>query len=981
MATNIRESGLEDIIVDYLVDNNGYELGYSDEYNKEFAIDEGRLFKFLNETQSDKVEALHILDSDLNRRKFLMRLNSEIINRGIIDVLRNGVKHNHLTLDMYFPTPSDQNSKAQELYASNIFSVIRQLRYSSQYPNLALDFVIFINGLPIATFELKNQLSKQNVDDAVHQYRTDRDPKGPIFNFKRCAVHFAVDDNEVKMCTKLCGQASWFLPFNKGKEDGSSGNPLNSNGPRTEYLWREILTKRELSNILENFAQLVIEKNEETRKTKETMIFPRYHQLSAVKQLLADTRANRVGNKYLIQHSAGSGKSNSIAWLAYQLVVLERDGHNMFDSIIVVTDRVNLDKQIRNTIRQFMQEKSTVGWAEDSGTLKELIASGKKIIITTVHKFPYILESIGTENKDKNFAIIIDEAHSSQNGSLSAKMNIALSGNVSDDDDDIEDKINRIIEGRKMVKNANYYAFTATPKNKTLEMFGIPFLKDDGETGHKPFHVYTMKQAIEEGFIMDVLKYYTPIQSHYQLAKAIEDDPEFDKNKSQKKLRAFVEGNPTTIEKKAEIMVEHFHSQVISKGKIGGQARVMVVTASIERAIDYYYAISRLLENRRSQFKAIVAFSGEKDYRGTGKVTEATINGFPSKDIEKKFKNEPYRFLIVANKFQTGYDEPLLHTMYVDKILTDIKAVQTLSRLNRAHPQKRDTFVLDFANDTDTIKDAFQQYYKTTVLSAESDPNKLNDLVTRLEGYRVYSQEQVDNFVTLFLNNAERSTLDPILDESVDIYTTHLDVNGQIDFKSSAKSFVRTYTFLSSILPFGSSEWEKLSIFLSLLINKLPSPSGDDLSEGILDAVDFDSYKNTILEERRLSLEDSDSEIEPIPVGASKGISSPEMERLSNIITSFNNRFGDIDWTDIDKIKKQISEIPEEVSRNEAYQNAIKNADRETAKIESDRALMQIILNSMASGVELYKQYQDNPSFQKWLQEFVFDNTYQKGKQ
>lgn len=978
MVTNTRESGLEDIIVNHLVDVNGYKLGYSDEYSKEFAMDEGRLFRFLTTTQADKVEALHILDSDMNRRKFLTRLSAEIAKRGIVDVLRNGVKHNHLTVDMYYPTPSEKNSTARELYSNNIFSITRQLRYSAQFPNLALDFVIFINGLPVATFELKNQLSKQNVDDAVHQYRTDRDPKELIFNFKRCAVHFAVDDNEVKMCTKLDGQSSWFLPFNKGKEDGSAGNPLNAQGPRTEYLWKDILTKAELSNILENFAQLVTEKNEETKRIKETMIFPRYHQLSAVESLLADTKENGVGNKYLIQHSAGSGKSNSIAWLAYQLVVLEQDEHNMFDSVIVVTDRVNLDKQIRNTIRQFMQEKSTVGWAEDSGTLRELISSGKKIIITTVHKFPYILESIGTDNKDKNFAIIIDEAHSSQNGSLSAKMNIALSGNVSEEDDDIEDKINLIIEGRKMVKNANYYAFTATPKNKTLEMFGVPFTKDDGEIGHRPFHVYTMKQAIEEGFIMDVLKYYTPIQSHYQLAKAIEDDPEFDKKRSQKKLRAFVEGDLTTIEKKADIMVEHFHNQVISKGKIGGQARAMVVTASIERAIDYYYAINKLLEKRRSQYKAIVAFSGEKDYRDMGKVTEASVNGFPSKDIEKKFKNDPYRFLVVANKFQTGYDEPLLHTMYVDKVLTDIKAVQTLSRLNRAHPQKRDTFVLDFANDTDTIQDAFQKYYKTTILSSETDPNKLNDLINKMEGYQVYTDEQVDKFVELFLNNAERVDLDPILDESVDIYESQLDLNGQIDFKSSAKSFVRTYTFLSSILPFGSSQWEKLSIFLSLLINKLPSPQDDDLSEGILEAVDFDSYKNTILEERRITLEERDSEIDPVPISGGKGVPTPEMDRLSNIITSFNNRFGDIEWTDIDKIKKQIAEIPQEVAQNEAYQNAIKNADRDTAKIESDRALMQIILNSMTSGVELYKHFQDNPSFQKWLQEFVFENTYQR---
>lgn len=573
MMTDTTETGLENIIVTYLVEQNKFEQGMNDDYSKEYAIDEVRLWRFLQTTQQDKLDAIHILERPLEKKKFLTKLREELGSTtkgagGVIKLMRDGFRYLHLTFELYNALPTAQNKKAVDMYGQNIFSVTRQLRYSKSYPKLALDFVVFINGLPITTFELKNQLTKQNIDDAVYQYRTDRDPKEFIFNFKRCMVHFAVDDDQVKMCTQLTGKSSWFLPFNKGNKDDGAGNPVNEGGIKTDYLWKTILTKYELSNIIENFAQVVVEKNEKTKKIiKETQIFPRYHQLSVVKSLLSDTLENGVGNKYLIQHSAGSGKSNSIAWLAHQLVVLQTSGNAIFDSIIVVTDRVNLDKQIRNTIRQFMQEKSTVGWADKSGDLKKLIASGKKIIITTVHKFPFILDDISTDNRQRNFAIIIDEAHSSQNGSMSAKMNMILSGNICKENEELEDKINTIIEGRKMLKNANYYAFTATPKNKTLQMFGVPFTKEDGEIGHRPFHNYSMKQAIEEGFIMDVLKHYTPISSFYQLAKKIEDDPEFDKKRSEKKLRVFVESNEYTIRKKSEIIVEHFQSQVISKGE------------------------------------------------------------------------------------------------------------------------------------------------------------------------------------------------------------------------------------------------------------------------------------------------------------------------------------------------------------------------------------------------------------------------------
>lgn len=915
---------------------------------------------------------LGIFNNELKKAQFLNRLRGEIAKRGVIDVLRNGIKVYPANLIMFYLTPTERNIQAKALFEQNIYSVTRQLQYSKDATRLSLDLCIFINGLPVITCELKNQLTKQNVDDAVYQYKTDRDPNELLFQFKRCMVHFAVDDTRIKFCTKLDGKASWFLPFDKGYNDGA-GNPPNPYGIMTDYLWKNILEKYMLAHIIENYAQVIEKVDPETKRKTYTQIFPRYHQLSAVESLLSDVYHNGIGQKYLIQHSAGSGKSNSIAWLTHQLIGLEKNDKSIVDSVLVVTDRVILDKQIRDTIKQFMQVSNTVAWAEHSEDLRKAINGGKKIIITTVHKFPIILESMGSEHKGRSFAIIIDEAHSSQSGNMSAKMNIVLSGEITGEEDDFEDKINRLMEGRKMLKNASYFAFTATPKNKTLEMFGTPY-RDGDVVKHHPFHVYTMKQAIQEGFILDVLKYYTPVDSYYKLAKTIEDDPLFDKKKAQKKLRQFVESNEFAISQKAEIMVNHFHDQVISKGKIGGKARAMVVTSSIERCIEYYYAINKFLSDRKSPYKAIIAFSGDKEYGGRS-LTSSIINGFPDNTIEKVFRKDPYRFLIVADMFQTGYDEPLLHTMYVDKMLSDIKAVQTLSRLNRSHPQKHDTFVLDFANKTEAIETAFSKYYRTTILSNETDPNKLYDLITTMENHQVYEDEHVNSLVELYLNGADRDRLDPILDACTAIYK-ELDDEGKIEFKSAAKSFVRTYGFLGAILPYGNSEWEKLSIFINFLIPKLPSPREDDLSQGVLDTIDLDSYRVEARDSMSLVLEDANAEIAPVPAGRAGGMVDPEMDLLSSILSTFNDLFGNIDWSDADNIRRQILEIPGMVSKDERYMNAMKNSDKQNARMESERALQSVIFNIMADNMELFKQFNDNPSFKKWISDLVFNLTY-----
>jgi type I restriction enzyme R subunit len=980
-TTDTSEKGLETLIVESLVGEAGYQPGESSDYDRDHAVDLTKLLAFLKTTQPKAVETLELSEDGPKRTQFLHRLSREIARRGVINVFRFGVKHGPVSVDLFYGTPTPGNIKAEERFAANIFSVTRQLQYSKDETRLALDMCVFINGLPVATFEMKNRLTKQTVLDAVQQYKRDREPKELLFQFGRCMVHFAVDDQEVRMCTHLKGKNSWFLPFNKGWNDGA-GNPPNESGIKTDYLWKQILTKPGLTDIIENYAQIVEEKDDKGRK-KPKQIFPRYHQLDVVRNLLADAKASGVGKRYLIQHSAGSGKSNSIAWLAHQLIGLEDGNKPIFNSIIVVTDRRVLDKQIRNTIKQFAQVSAIVGavTGESSSKTKQLsdfLRSGKKIIISTVQTFPYILDQIGDEHRGRKFAIIIDEAHSSQGGRMSAKMNIALSEQGGEDDEDtFEDQINRIMEARKMLANASYFAFTATPKNKTLELFGEPVAEGD-KVKHRPFHSYTMKQAIQEGFILDVLTNYTPVESYYRLMKTVEDDPEFDTKKARKKLRRYVESHDHAIRQKAEIMIDHFHEQVIARWKIGGKARAMVICSGIARAIQYYHAFVTYLKERKSPYKAIVAFSGEHEDGGR-KVTEATLNGFPSAQIEKKFHQAPYRFLIVADKFQTGYDEPLLHTMYVDKQLAGIKAVQTLSRLNRAHPQKSDTFVLDFMNDADTIMEAFSDYYRTTILSEETDPNKLHDLKATLDGYQVYGWSQVEQLVELFLGGADRDKLDPILDACVAVYTGDLDEDEQVDFKGKAKAFVRTYQFLASILPYTNAEWEKLSIFLNFLTPKLPAPKEDDLAKGILEAIDMDSYRVEMREALKISLPDEDGEVGPVPTSGGGRKPEPELDKLSNIIKTFNELFGNIEWKDADRIRQVIAEeLPAKVAADKAYQNAMRNSDKAAARLEHDRALQKAVVSMLADHTELFKQFSDNPSFKKWLSDTIFGVTYEE---
>lgn len=991
------EYGHELAGTDFAATGNGYVQGKPTDYNRDVAVDVVQLLAFLQATQPKAVEVLELGTEGIKRTQFLHRLQGEITKRGVVDVLRKGVHHESARIDLYKMLPTPGNASAAEAFAQNIFSVTRQVRYSNN-SGKELDLVVFINGLPLLTFELKNSLTKQTMSDAVVQYQTTREPRELLFQPGRCIAHFAVDDAEASFCTELKGKASWFLPFNQGWNSGA-GNPPNPDGLKTDYLWKQVLTRESLANIVESYAQVVEEEEPAPggkRKKKRKQIFPRFHQLRTVRALLRRTREDGVGRRYLIQHSAGSGKSNTIAWLAHQLVELRTAADLLapqFDSIIVITDRRALDTQIARTIKGYDHVASIFGHSDNAQELRDYLRRGKKIIVTTVQKFPFILDEL-EDLSGKRFALLIDEAHSSQGGKTTGKMHAALGGKTADEDDEAADddeafeedatqeavnaEIARRIESRRMLSNASYFAFTATPKNKTLELFGESVLVGDKKQFRSPEELtYTTKQAIQEKFILDVVEHYTPFNSFYHVAKAVEDDPDFDRVKALKKIRRYVESNDKAIRRKAEIMVDHFLSQVVGKQKIGGKARAMIVCNGIARAVDYYREVSAYLAEIKSPYKAIVAFSGKFDIAGS-KRSEADLNGFPSKDIPDKLQQDPYRFLVVANKFVTGFDEPLLHTMYVDKPLAGVLAVQTLSRLNRAHPQKHDTFVLDFADNQDAVKAAFQDYYRATIQIGETDANKLHDLKAELDGQQVYSWEQVESLVTLYLSGADRDRLDPSLDVCVSEYKDKLDEDGQVAFKGKAKAFVRSYGFLAAILAYGHADWEKLSIFLNFLVPKLPSPQENDLSKGVLETIDMDSYRVEAQAALKLTMNDADANVEPVPPGGGGGLNEPDVDKLSNIIKAFNDLFGNIDWKDGDKIRHVIAEeIPSRVAQDKAYQNAQANSDQQNAKLEHDKALKRVMLDLLQDHTELFKQFSDNPGFNRWLTDTVFNATYQ----
>ena len=982
-TTDMSERGFQKFIARYLTQTNGYRETRPRDYDKELCVNTAQLLEFIEKTQEDAYELIQ----KRGEREFLARLDRKIKERGIVEVLRKGVKYLDKTVRVFYTQPvSELNPQYSERYNANIFSVTQELMYSEEN-NKELDLVIFINGLPIITMELKNGYTKQSVFNGIRQYQNDRDPNENLFRLARCLVHFAADTDLVYMTTHLKGKHTQFLPLNKGQNDGKptppygAGNPVNPNGEKTHYLWEDVLAKDSLSNVIERFSQVVVERDVDTQETTKKLIFPRYHQLKVVRNLLAHAKESGVGQKYLIQHSAGSGKSHSITWLAHQLVGLhdQTNTRNIFDSVIVVTDRTVLDEQIREHIKDFAQVKDVVAAITGVGDtktqqLKSALVNRRKIIITTIQTFPFVVNELEMM-EDANFAIIIDEAHSSQGGESATKMNMALTSKEPDDEveeaeEAWEDKINDLINARKMLTNGSYFAFTATPKSRTLETFG------EKETDGKfyPFHLYSMKQAIEEEFILDVLQNYTTYTSYYRIIKTVANNPDYDTKSAQRELSRYVGDHEYAIAQKARVMVDHFMQEV--RHLIQGQAKAMVVTSSVMNAIQYKGAFDVYLKELNSPYKAIVAFSGTGEYKGIG-VHESDLNGFPDNDndIPKHFKKDEYKFLIVVEKFQTGFDQPLLHTMYVDKKLAGVHAVQTLSRLNRAYkPHKKDTFVLDFVNTVDDIREAFEPYYTTTILSEETDPNRLNDLQEALDDHQVYSEAEVREFCELYHNGAERSKVAPILDAAAHIFKNNLSKEEKIDFKAKAKSFERTYNFLGCLLDFNNPYWEELWWFLKFLIPKLTIDDTDDFAADILDEVDMESYRVSRQGTENIALEEGDSEVPPLPVVESGQQRDPELDSLENIIETFNQRFGKIEWEDSDKVRKILTEdIPKELKANSDTMQTIQSSDPQNAKIASDKKLAEFMQALLFTHTEIFKKFTDDSDFKRQYEDFIFD--------
>lgn len=916
MPVSTKEIAFEQTIESYLLDNHQYLKRIPMNYDKIFCIDSELLFQFLQATQGKAFAKLQDQHGDLLGQKFLKRLYDEIKTRGTLDVLRNGIKDSGVTLDLaYFKPASGLNPETEEFYSKNVLSEIRQLKYSTKNEN-SIDTVLFLNGLPIFTVELKNQLSGQNIEHAIRQYKSDRDENEPLLQFKRCLVHWAVDADQAFMASKLAWPKTYFLPFNKGNDLGA-GNPVNPKGYKTAYLREDIRSKDSIMELIANYVCLVKEESKDPQGKRietEKLIFPRYHQYDVVRQILADVKTVGTGKNYLIQHSAWSGKSNSIAWLAHHLAEIHSEKNKaIFDSVIVITDRRVLDRQLQTTISQFAKVKWVVNCITDgSKNLKEALQEGSKIIITTLQKFPFILADIGELN-GKNFAVIVDEAHSSQSGESVKSLKQVLTVDTLEDldiaekfdgegveiqeDDLVDETVEKEMKARWRLQNVSFFAFTATPKNKTLELFGEK--QFDGT--FQAFHLYSMRQAIQEKFILDTLKNYTTYKTYFSLLKKIEQDPEYAKTKAIKIARKYVDLHQFTIEKRVEMMASHFLEQI--KHQIWGKAKAMVVTKSRLHAVRYKLAFDKYLaDNGYTNIKALVAFSGTVEDKEFGQsYTESGMNGIPEKNTAEEFKKPEYRFMIVAEKFQTGFDQPLLCAMYVDKQLTGIAAVQTLSRLNRIHPEKQETFVLDFINEPEVIQKSFEPYYKTTILSGSTDPNLLYGLERKIMEYKLFYNEDINQLVKTFFNREGtpeqlNSLLDPVIASFKE-----LEEDKQKEFKDLCNDYTKLYAFLSQIITFTDTDLEKLYIYVRLLKKKFPY-TREELPVEIVEQISTESFKIVEVSKGNIQLEEEEIDwLDPLQTSGGGKAKVEELDYLSNILNDINKRFGTA-FTEADKV-------------------------------------------------------------------------------
>lgn len=954
----------------------GYRKRQPEDYDRTLCLLPRDAVDFVLATQPKEWKKLEQHHGAAVREQFLKRLAAEIERRGALDVLRNGLKDSGCKFRIaYFRPASGLNEETRRLHAANLFSEVRQLHYSTKNEK-SLDLVLFLNGIPIFTAELKNPLNGQDVEDAIRQYKTDRDPREPLLAYGRCLAHFAVDPDLVYVTTQLAGAKTRFLPFNQGKFGGAGNPPVppTRHGYATAYLWEETWSRDSVLDLVRQFIHEIEEEDDKGRKTgRRFLIFPRYQQLDCVRKLVADARARGAGQRYLVQHSAGSGKSFTIAWLAHQLSTLhDAADRRVFDSIVVITDRRVLDRQLQTTMRQFEQ---TLGVVENidstSRQLKEALESGKTIIVTTLQKFPVIAKEIG-ELPGRRFAVIVDEAHSSQSGESTKPLKEVLSvGSLEDaeaEDQTEEDRseVDKLALAeaikRGHVKNMSLFAFTATPKPKTLELFGTR--RADGKFA--PFHLYSMRQAIEERFILDVLANYTTYKAYWRLLKKVEDDPRYDKRKAEYLLKSFVELHPHAISEKVRIMVEHFAAQV--QGEIGGKAKAMIVTRSRLHAVRYKLAVDRYLAERGYPFRALVAFSGTVQDGGQS-YTEAGMNGLSEAQTAKTFEQPEYRFLIVANKFQTGFDQPLLHTMYVDKKLGGVNAVQTLSRLNRTHPDKRGTMVLDFANETEEIKAAFEPYYETTLLSEATDPNLLYELQTRLAAFPVYTETDVHAFAKLYFDpKATQDRLYAVLAPLVDRFW-QMGEDERADFRGQLTDYVRLYAFLAQVITFADTDLEKLYVFSRHLRRLLPADR-EALPREVQQNIDMESYRIQQTSSGKIRLERKPGVVEPAGSRTTHGAAPEELETLSRIIAELNERFGlNLGPEHRVTLGQMMAKLDDDV----ALDAAARVNTRENVRLTFDQKVEHVIQEIVDSNFELYRRITDDRAFGEAVKNFLFD--------
>ena len=962
---------------------SGYNRRQSEDYDGSFCLVPQDVLDFVLATQPQVWKRLTQHHGEQAAEQFLKRLSSEIGRRGALDVLRNGIKDMGCRFRLaYFRPASGLNEETGRLYRGNLFSVVRQLHYSEKN-NKSLDLALFLNGIPIFTAELKNPLTGQTVQDAIHQYRTDRDPREPLFAHGRCLAHFAVDPELVYVTTHLTGPKTHFLPFNQGKFGGAGNPPVppSRSGYPTSYLWEESWAPDSVLDLVRQFIHEVEEVDERGRKTgKRSLIFPRYQQLDCVRRLVGDARRQGTGQRYLIQHSAGSGKTFTIAWLAHQLSTLHgADDRRVFDSIVVISDRRVLDRQLQTAMRQFEQ---TLGVVENIDTtsrqLKEALESGKTIIVTTLQKFPVIAQEIG-ELPGQRFALIVDEAHSSQSGEGTQGPKDVLAsrtleeaeaeeaGGEMSEEEELDNAALAQMARRQQAENVSTFAFTATPKPKTLELFGRR--RTDGS--FVPFHLYSMRQAIEEGFILDVLESYTTYKAYWKLFKTVEDDPRYDKAKAAYLLRSFVDLHPHAISEKVRIMVEHFMAK--SQNEIGGRAKAMIVTRSRLHAVRYKLAVERHLGELGSPFKALVAFSGTVEDGGIS-YTESGMNGIPEVQTAKTFEGPEYRLLIVANKFQTGFDQPLLHTMYVDKKLGGVNAVQALSRLNRTHRDKGSTMVIDFANEADEIKAAFQPYYETTILSEATDPNLPYEIQTRLRTFPVFTDEDVDAFARVFFSaEATQDQLYAALAAAIDRFSS-LPEDEQQDFRGQLTDYVRLYSFLAQVLTFLDADLEKLYVFARHL-RRLLTVDREELPREIQQNIDMESYRIQQTSSGKVGLERRGDRLDPVRTKEPGQITEEELEALSRIIADLNERFG-IELGPEHRIT--LGRMMERLEEDAALEVAARVNALENVRITFDHKVEQVIQDIVDENFDLYKRITDDNVFGEAIKNHLFDQYLRK---